>query len=123
MAITTSEYSRTTWVNDSTPDIDADHLNKIENALYADRNSISDLSDAIVANEVIGLYASSVSSLPYTISNAGITANHVVVNSVLSNPSAQTGNWTVTTSSGSLTISGTINGTTNISLYIALRRG
>ena len=122
MAITISEYSRTTWVNDSAPDIDADHLNKIENALYADRNSISDLSDAVTADKVLVLTGSSISSLPYTISNSNITASHVVVNSVLSNPSAQTGDWTVTTAAGSLTISGSISETTNITLYLALRR-
>ena len=45
--------------------------------------------------------ASSVSSLPVTISDSDISAKHVVVNSVLSNPSAQPGDWTVTTSAGS----------------------
>lgn len=63
--------------------------------------------------------ASSVSSLPVTISNTNITAKHVVINSVLSNPSAQTGDWTVTTSSGSAVVSGSISGTTNITLYLA----
>ena len=61
---------------------------------------------------------SSVSSLPQTVSNANITADMVVVESVLSNPSAQTGDWTVTTSAGSLTITGTISGTTDITLYL-----
>lgn len=61
---------------------------------------------------------SSVSSLPQTVSNASITADMVVVESVLSNPSAQTGDWTVTTSAGSLTITGTISGTTDITLYL-----
>lgn len=62
--------------------------------------------------------SSSFSSLPQTISNSNITADHVVINSVLSNPSAQTGDWTVTTTSGSLTISGTISGSTTITLYL-----
>lgn len=63
--------------------------------------------------------ASAVDSLPETISNSNITSKHVVVNSVLSNPSAQTGDWTVTTSAGSVEISGEISGTTNITLYLA----
>jgi len=62
--------------------------------------------------------SSSFSSLPQTISDSNITSEHVVVNSVLSNPSAQTGDWTVTTSAGSLTISGTISGSTTITLYL-----
>ena len=65
---------------------------------------------------------SSVSSLPTTISNSNITADMEVINSVLSNPSAQTGDWTVTTSAGSAVISGSISGTTNITLYLAVPR-
>ena len=66
--------------------------------------------------------SSSFSSLPQTLSNANLTANHVVINSVLSNPSAQTGDWTVTTSSGSLSISGSISGSTTITLYLIEQR-
>lgn len=62
-----------------------------------------------------------VSSLPVTISNANILANHVCVKAVLSNPSAQTSDWTVTTSDGSAVISGSISGTTDITLYLELK--
>ena len=68
------------------------------------------------------LSVSSFSSLPKTVSNANVTANHVVINSVLSNPSAQTGDWTITTSSGSLTISGSISGSTTLTLYLIEQR-
>jgi len=64
------------------------------------------------------LTSSSFSSLPQTITNANITSDHVVVNSVLSNPSAQADDWTVTTSNGSLSISGSISGSTTITLYL-----
>lgn len=64
--------------------------------------------------------AASISSLPATLNNSLITSNHVVVNSYLSNPGAQTGDWTVTTSNGSLTISGDISGSTSVTLYLAL---
>ena len=64
---------------------------------------------------------SNVSSLPATISNANILANHVCVKAVLSNPSAQTSDWTVTTSDGSAVISGSISGTTDITLYLELK--
>ena len=73
---------------------------------------------ANIAAYALVITSSSFSSLPQTISNSNITDKHVVVNSVLSNPSAQTGNWTVTTSNGSLTISGSIFGTTTITLYL-----
>ena len=73
---------------------------------------------ANIAAYALVLTSSSFSSLPQTITNSNITDKHVVVNSVLSNPSAQTGNWTVTTSNGSLTISGNISGTTTITLYL-----
>lgn len=64
------------------------------------------------------LTSASFSSLPQTITNANITSSHVVINSVLSNPAAQTGDWTVTTSNGSLTIAGSISGSTTLTLYL-----
>lgn len=70
---------------------------------------------------VIEVSASSVSSLPTTISSSRIHDNHVCTKAVLSNPLAQTGDWTVTTSAGSLEISGSISGTTDITLYLALK--
>lgn len=73
-----------------------------------------------VVNEltVLVITSSSFSSLPQTLTNSSITADHVVVNSILSNPSAQTSDWTVTTSNGSLSISGSISGATTITLYL-----
>lgn len=81
--------------------------------------SSQSLKNAIDSQGVITLSASTVSSLPHTISDANITANHVVVWAVLSNPYSQVSDWTVTTSAGSAVISGTINGGTNITLYLA----
>lgn len=72
--------------------------------------------------KILVITSSSFSSLPQTINDASITANHVVLNSVLSNPAAQTGDWTVTTSAGSLTVSGTISGSTTLTLYLALKQ-
>lgn len=72
-----------------------------------------------VAMQVLKVTKSSVSSLSTTITNSAITSDMEVLHSVLSNPSAQTGDWTVTTSNGSLTIAGSISGTTNITLYLA----
>ena len=85
-------------------------------------NTISELFNFTGENMgVIEVTTSGVSSLPVTISNSRVLANHVCVKAVLSNPSAQTGDWTVTTSAGSAVISGTISGTTDITLYLALK--
>lgn len=64
----------------------------------------------------------SFSTLPQTVSKAGITANHACIKAELGTPSAQTGDWTVTTSAGSLTISGSISGSTTAKLYLALQQ-
>lgn len=77
---------------------------------------------AINAIKTVEVTSSSFSSLPITISDSNITADHVVINSVLSNPSAQTGDWTVTTSTGSLTISGFISGSTTVTLYLNVKK-
>lgn len=67
---------------------------------------------------VLVITSGSFSSLPQTISNNKITAKHVVLNSVLSNPSAQISDWTVATADGSLTVSGSISGSTTLTLYL-----
>jgi hypothetical protein len=64
----------------------------------------------------------SFSSLPQTINNTNITSDMIVVNSVLSTPSVQTSDWTVTTSTGSLTIAGTISGSTSVTLDLTKSR-
>lgn len=66
--------------------------------------------------------AGTISSLPVTITNEEIHESHVVVNSVLGTPSAQTSDWTVTTNEGSLTISGSISGSTTLTLYLNMAR-
>ena len=65
---------------------------------------------------------SSVSSLPQTYPTSGtdlrIKDDMVCVHSELTNPSAQTSDWTVTTTNGTVTVSGSINGPTDITLYL-----
>ena len=63
---------------------------------------------------------STLSSLPYTITDPEILAAHKVINSVLSNPSAQTSDWTVITDIDTLTISGSISGTTDVTLDLMI---
>lgn len=79
----------------------------------------------IGANSLTGileLSVSSVSSLPQTISNPKITSDMKAIHAVLSDPSAQISDWTVTTSAGSAVISGSIMGTTDITLYLIVPR-
>lgn len=64
----------------------------------------------------------SFSSLPQTITDDRINTHHIVLNSVFGNPSAQTSDWTVTTSDGSLTISGSMSGSTTLTLYLNMTR-
>ena len=89
---------------------------------FLDSNGLSRFWAGIKAaiNEIktVEVTSSSFSSLPITINDSNITADHVVISSVLSNPSAQTGDWTVTTSDGYLTISGSISGSTSVTLYL-----
>lgn len=54
-----------------------------------------------------------------TIDN-NITENMVVLKAELSNPAAQTSDWTCTTTNGYVTISGTISGSTNVLLYFGV---
>ena len=85
-------------------------------------SDIQTLTNNVAKCETLVVSVASFSALPQTITNANIEDDMVVVNSVLSNPSAQTGDWTVTTSSGSLTISGSISGTTTATLYLMKSR-
>lgn len=93
---------------------------------------ISSLNTSIGKCEVyvitISNLTSTNSSITYTYPSSGtdskIESDMVCINSTLSNPTAQNGDWTVTTSSGSLTITGafTPNETTNITLYMMKSR-
>ena len=79
--------------------------------------------DAVQKCECLVLSANSISALPYTFSNAAIETDMVCINSVLSNPSAQLSDWTVNTdTTGQATISGTISGSTNITIYMIMSR-
>ena len=60
----------------------------------------------------------SISSLPVTKYLNGIKENMVCAGAVLSTPSAQTDDWTVTTSNGSVTINGSISGTTSLTMVL-----
>lgn len=72
--------------------------------------------------EVLKVEMASFSSLPQTISNASIESDMVCLHSELGTPSAQTGDWTITTGSGTLTICGTISGSTTLTMYLLKSR-
>ena len=81
-------------------------------------DDLNEKRDAAVDATKTTITINSVSSLPKTVSDASITEPMKVVQSTLSNPAAMTSDWTVTTSDGSLTITGSISGTTNIELLL-----
>ena len=70
--------------------------------------------------QFIEVEISSFSSLPQTITDARIKEGHKCLHSLLSNPAAQTSDWTVNTSDGSLTLSGSISGSTSATLYLTV---
>lgn len=80
------------------------------------------LSGNIGDGTVVVITVPSFSSLPLTINDSRIMASHIAVNAVLSNPQAQTSDWTVNTEDGAMTLSGSIGGSTGADIYLAVRR-
>lgn len=76
--------------------------------------------DITWATAALHISVSAFSSLPQTISNNIITANMRVVNCVWGTPSAITGDVTWTTAAGSLTLSGSISGSTTAEIDLIL---
>ena len=83
---------------------------------------VSTLETNVNKLETLVINCGTVSSLPKTVTDANIEDDMVVLNSEIGTPSAQTGDWTVTTSAGSLTVSGTISGSTTLKLYLMKSR-
>lgn len=85
------------------------------------RSSLSVYSKAeatALIGKALKVDCGTVSSLPKTITNSAITTEMSVVHSIMGTPSAMTSDWTVTTVNGSLTISGSISGSTSLILYL-----
>ena len=81
-------------------------------------------NNKLARSKCVKVVISSVSSLPVTVSQLPtyavlVTDDMEVIHCVLSNPSAQVNDWTVTTAGIGVTISGSISGTTDITLYLA----
>lgn len=73
-------------------------------------------------SDCLVISVSSFSAMPKTVSNSSITSDMVCVKAELGTPAAQMSDWTVTTAAGSVTISGTISGSTTMKLYLAKSR-
>ena len=84
---------------------------------------LSGVTSDIAAHKPLRVTTPSFSSLPTTFSATGVTADMVVAEAVLSNPAAQTGAWTITTAANSITIAGTISGTTTLTLLLVKPSG
>lgn len=76
------------------------------------------VKDLVGKSDVLEITISSFSSLPKTQSNSNITSDMVATKLELGTPTAQTSEWTITTSNGSLTISGSISGSTTATVYL-----
>ena len=93
--------------------------------VQSDWNQTTTTADDYIKNKpdinelkVLVVNLASFSSLPQTFYESAVTADHVCLKAELSQDIAQAGDWTVTTADGSLTIAGTITGSTT--LYLAL---
>lgn len=83
-------------------------------ALKADE---ADLEKEIIAVN-FGTLTGTGSSVTASKSNAKITADHVVLAFAFGTPAAQTGALTWTTSAGAVSVSGNINGSTTLIVYL-----
>ena len=84
----------------------------------ADKIKLDSIITSNANSPIIVVETSAFSSLPITITSDKITENHYLLETTLSNPSAQTNNWTATTTNGSLTIAGNISGSTTARLIL-----
>jgi hypothetical protein len=85
-------------------------------------DQIADNKADIAKKEVLVITASSVSSLPQTINNAAIETDMVCIKAECSNSAAYLDATVNTDTAGQAVISGTISGTTNITLYLMKSR-
>jgi len=90
----------------------------------AERDNELDIGDWKITcgavSSIIKVEIASFSSLPKTIYDAAITADHIVTRDEVGTPSAMTSDWEVNTYDGSLTISGSISGSTTLRLILEI---
>lgn len=95
-----------------------DVLGGLDDAIQDLQDAVSGLETDTAAFQPVRINIATFSSLPQTVSSADINADMVVLGSWLSNPDAQVGLWTVTTSEGAVVVSGTISGSTALTLIL-----
>ena len=81
--------------------------------------SQSSKASGALINNVVTVTFSDINSLPQTVTNSIITANHVLINYFSSNYRRIASDLTVTTSNGSLTVTGTLSGAIDLTLVLA----
>lgn len=86
------------------------------------KDSMDTLSGNVSKLETVVVNCGTISSLPVSFNDSRVEDDMVVLQSTLGTPSAQTGDWTVTTNNGSITISGSISGSTTLILYLTKSR-
>lgn len=81
---------------------------------------IAKIASAISGKQDIPLWVDmgTISSLPVTKNVSGITAGMMCTAYLLGTPSAQTSDWKVTPAAGSVTVSGTISGSTTLEIKL-----
>ena len=78
------------------------------------------ITPAVASNFKVLVLEAIISSLPATLSDVRITTDLVCIKAELGNPSAQVSDWNVDTdTAGEATITGSINGSTTVKLYMA----
>ena len=112
----------TTWDNgQTTVDYNVSHIGA--NGTGSTAAEVTTNSSLTVQEEldykILVIEISSLSSLPRTVSDSVITADHVVTDMVLGDPYVQIGDWTVTTSTGQAVITGAISGSTSLTMILA----
>ena len=113
-------YGSSIPVSESVSTTVTEKLNALESGLNTARSmEIPAVAASVNALKVLVIDCGTVSSLPVTVSNAAITENHVVINSEIGTPLHVASDLTVTTSNGSVTVTGTLNGNTLLKLYLA----
>lgn len=82
--------------------------------------AINEIHNDVIKRGCYVVTINNVSALPVTVTDAGVTSDMVCPpgNMYLSNSAAQTDEWTIDTNNGNVTISGSISGSTNITLYL-----
>ena len=85
---------------------------------YYDGASTGQQIDDTVQKGIILVNCGTITSLPITVTNANILATHVLLDYRMGSPQAQANEWTITTATGSLTITGVINGSTSLTLKL-----